>query len=66
MEWHNPMENKSKKPRKNRIETGLNTLILIIALLSFGLVGSLLYESDITANNQITGKVSGMEGVKGA
>jgi len=38
---------------------------MIIVLLSFGLVGSFLYESEITANNQITGKVAGMERVSG-
>ncbi len=55
----------NKIPPKNRIENILNTLVLIIVLLSFGLVGSLLYESNITANNEITGKVTGMEGVSG-
>jgi len=61
------MKNKkqSKNSSKNKIEKSLNTLVLIIVLLSFGLVGSLLYESNITANNQITGKVTGLEGVSG-
>jgi len=55
----------SKIPPKNKIEKSLNTLVLIIVLLSFGLVGSLLYESDITANSEITGKVTGLEKVGG-
>jgi len=55
----------SKIPPKNNIEKSLNTLVLIIVLLSFGLVGSLLYESDITANSEITGKVTGLEKVGG-
>lgn len=55
-----------KKISKNKTEKSLNTLVLIIVLLSFGLVGSLLYESNITANgNKITGKVTGLEGVSG-
>ena len=55
----------SKIPPKNNIEKSLNTLVLMIVLLSFGLVGSLKYKSNITANNEITAKVAGLERVSG-
>ena len=54
-----------RKLSKTKIEKSLNALVLIIVLLSFGLVGSFVYESNIRSDNEITGKVTGMEGVSG-
>jgi hypothetical protein len=53
------------KSSKTKIEKSLNALVLIIVLLSFGLVGSFVYESNVKANNEITGQVTGLEGVSG-
>ena len=52
----------SKNP-SNKIEKSLNTLALIIILLSFGAVGSFVYESKIPINeNRITGQITDMGG----
>lgn len=62
------MKNKKtiKKLSKTKIERSLNTLFLIIVLLSFGLVGGFVYKSNISANyNKITGQVTGLERVSG-
>lgn len=64
------MKIENKTSSKTKIEKSLNTLVLIIVLLSFGLVGSLVYESKLIANgnkisNQITGQVTEMEVVSG-
>lgn len=56
----------TKNSSKTKIKKSLNALVLIIVLLSFAVVGSFVYESDIITNeNKITGQATGLEGVSG-